>query len=141
MKNRYLLAMAGACALVIVTTESQAQQHPLIAQEQQRAAQSRANVIMNSSQVNNWNTNRGNGWGWQQPNQTYNYNCTGCYAGSGPYDSNIAVTGIGAAAGIIGALIQNNRPAPQAPPVVIYAPQPGQPQPIVVYPQGQNVSR
>ena len=116
MRNRYLLAIAAACAAVIVTTESQAQQI-------------RGQVINNT--INN-SYNGNYGYGWNQPNRTYNYNCTGCYAGSGPYDSAIATSGIGAAAGIIGMLIQNSRPAqPPAPPQVVVV-MPQQPQSTVI---------
>lgn len=119
MKNRYLLAIAAVCAVTIMSTESNAQQV-------------RGQVINNTIN-NNWNG--GNGYGWNQPNRSYNYNCTGCYAGSGPYDSNIAVSGIGAAAGIIGMLIQNNRPAPVQQPQQIVIVTPQQPQSTVIYTQ------
>ena len=51
-------------------------------------------------------------------NYTYNNNCTGCFPGSGPYDSQIAVTGIAAGAsvinGLIGAVVQTRQQqAPQ----------------------------
>ena len=107
MKNRYLLAVAATIALGLMATET-------------RAQQVRGQVVNNT--VNN--TYNGGGYGWQ-PRQTYNYNCTGCYAGSGPYDSTIATSGIGAAAGIIGMLIQNSRPAPvqQPPQVIVVVPQ------------------
>jgi hypothetical protein len=120
MKNRYLLAIAAVCAVTIMSTESNAQQV-------------RGQVINNT--INNSYNGGGYGYGWNQPNRTYNYNCTGCYAGSGPYDSNIAVSGIGAAAGIIGMLIQNNRPAPVQQPQQIVIVTPQQPQSTVIYTQ------
>lgn len=109
MKNRYLLAVAATIALGLMATET-------------RAQQVRGQVVNNTIN-NNWNG--GGGYGWNRPNQTYNYNCTGCYAGSGPYDSAIATSGIGAAAGIISLLIQNSRPAPvqQPPQIVVVVPQ------------------
>ena len=61
----------------------------------------------------------------QAQSRTYNYNCTGCYSGSGPYDSAIAVTGIAAGAGIISQLIG----AATAPRQVYVQ------QPVVVYQQ------
>lgn len=44
------------------------------------------------------------GWGWNRPG-TYNYNVTGAWPGSGPYDSAIATTGIAAGAGVLSTII------------------------------------
>lgn len=75
----------------------------------------------------------GYGYGYGRPG-TYNYNVTGAWPGSGPYDSAIATTGIGAGASVINNIITSiispprttviNSPAPtivQGPTTVIGA--------------------
>jgi hypothetical protein len=108
------IAAAAALVLVCSVTDSNAQQ-PIRGQ------------VVGGVRVNNVYNYGGNG------NWNGSYNCVGCFPGSGPYDSMIAVTGIAAGASIINNIINSTARPPQQPQTVIV----NNPTPVVVQP---NVS-
>ena len=118
MFSKTLLGLAAVVAVVTASAETRAQNQPY-----------RGQVVVNRTTVNN--VYNGGGYGWNGgAARTWNYNCTGCYPGSGPYDSAIATTGIAAGAavltGVIG-MIASQRQQPQT--VIV-----NNPQPVVVAP-------
>lgn len=84
----------------------------------QQPGQYRGQVISNRVIVNN--TYAGGGW---NRGGNWNYNCTGCFPGAGPYDSTIAVAGIAAGASVINNIINSATMNRQPQVVVQQAPQ------------------
>lgn len=110
------LVKFGIAAAIVLACSAEAAAQPI-----------RGQVVENRTVINNtWN---GGGYGGG-PNRTWNYNCTGCFPGSGPYDSSIATSGILAGASVLSGVIGIIAQQRQQPQTVII----NNPQPVVIAP-------